>query len=538
MSTSSPAQRRTLAAALLAGAAACSSADAGVTSPVFHETTDESTSGGGSSSTDPATSQDTAPESTGAASQGETGGTSGAEDPPPDDATPQPTDEIEPKNVPEAPACDPLSALTWRVALRDSSAMSAPAQARDAMLSAWPMLGDIDLDPWQFLNYYTFSYPPAPPGTLAGGAQLRLRSDDLGDRFDLQIALRSPDLTPGERPPVHLTLALDNSGSMEGLGLELLRAAGMALASQLREGDTAAVVSWRADGPVLLPTTVLAGPNDPALLGALMQFELGGTAEFADGLDAALKMASEVYAPGDINRIAVITDGGAALTTADLDLIASKSADEPGQPGIHFIGVGVGAPELYRADLIHTITAAGKGPALFIGSENEAKRQLAEHFLRLVGLAGLDVAVRLTPPPGLLLEATDEAGIAAPPETIFLAPNDVVVLHRTLRPCVTPLAPDAGLALELSWTDPVSGEVGQSVAEWPIDQLLAGSTAELAKGDAVLAYVDALKAEQSGAVGQAALDAAKEALAAAQLLLPADGDLKEVAQVLAVLGEP
>ena len=49
------------------------------------------------------------------------------------------------------------------------------------------------------------------------------------DRFDLQIALRSPDLTPGERPPVHLTLALDNSGSMEGLGLELLRAAGLAV---------------------------------------------------------------------------------------------------------------------------------------------------------------------------------------------------------------------------------------------------------------------------------------------------------------------
>lgn len=538
MSTSRPAQRRTLAAALLAGAAACSSADAGVTSPLVHETTDESTSGGGSSTTDPATSQDTAPESTGAASQGDTGGTSGGEDLPPDDATPQPTDEIEPKNQPEAPACDPLSPLTWRVALHDPAAMSAPAQARDAMLSAWPMLGDIDLNPWQFLNYYTFSYPPAPPGTLAGGAQLRLQSDDLGDRFDLQIALRSPDLTPGERPPVHLTLALDNSGSMEGLGLELLRAAGMALASQLREGDTAAVVSWRAEAPVLLPTTVLSGPNDPALVGALMQFELGGTAEFADGLDAALKMASEVYAPGDINRVAVITDGGAALTAADLDLIASKSADKPGQPGIHFLGVGVGSPELYRDDLIRTITTAGKGPALFIGSENEAKRQLAERFLRLVGLTGLDVSVRLTPPPGLLLESADEAGLATPPETIFVAPNDVVVLHRTLRPCVAALAPDAALALELSWTDPVSGEAGQSVAEWPIDQLLAGGTAELAKGDAVLAYVDALRAEQGGAVGQAALGAAEEALAAAQALLPGDDELKEIAQVLAVLGGP
>lgn len=537
MSTPSPAQRRTIAAALLAGTAACSSADNGATSLVVHETTDDSTSGA-SSTTDPSTTQNTSPESTGADSQGETGGSSGVEDLPPDDSTPQPTDEVEPKNQPQAPACDPLSALTWRVALRDAAAMSAPAQARDAMLSAWPMLSDIDLAPWEFLNYYSFAYPPAPPGTLVGGAQLRLSSDDLGDRFDLQLALRSPPLLPGERPPVHLTLALDNSGSMEGLGLQLLRAAGMALASQLREGDTAAVVSWRSEAPVLLPVTVLAGPNDPALLGALMQFELGGTAEFADGLDAALKMAGEVYAPGDINRIAVITDGGAALTAADLDLISSKSADKPGQPGIHFIGVGVGAPELYRDDLIHTITAAGKGPALFVGSETEAKHQLAERFLALVGLAGLDVAARLTPPAGLLLEATDEAGIAAPLETIFLAPNDVVVLHRTLRPCVAALAPDAALALELSWADPVTGVVQQSLAEWPIDQLLAGGTAELAKGEAILAYVDALKAEQSGSVGQAALTAAKERLAAAQALLPGDDELAEIAKVLAVLAEP
>lgn len=510
----------------------------------------EATGAGTSGGTDSGDSGDSAggSESTGAGSSAGSSGTDGGMDPgtstgediPPDlPDEPEPADQFEPQGLDSMSMCAADAPTTWRLAVRDADAMASPAHAREAMLGAWPSLIGVAIRPWEFLNYYTFGYPLAPPGQLAASAQLGAAADDLGDMYELQLAIAGPQLGDAERPPVHLTLALDNSGSMEGKALELLKAASHVLASRLRQGDTAAVVTWNAANAVLLPVTTVSGPDDPKLLAAIDGFVSGGAADLSQALTAGFAQAEAAYVPKDINRVVIISDGGATASADDLAELAKRGADEPGLPGVHTIAVGVGDPALYRRDLIDAIAEAGAGPSLYIGSADEAAAQLGARFISVVAPAASDVEVRLTLPPGLRLEAEWAPEVeVAEQDRVIAAASDRAVTHRRLRPCVAEVDPLGLIRADLSWVDPVTGESKQTSAEWKLGQLLAGETAWLRKGEAVLAYAAALQAIQRDAGDTAALEAAIGRLAAAKSLLPNDVELAEIGEVLAALQQP
>lgn len=470
------------------------------------------------------------------AGEGTTGGTGGGGVPPPEEL-PEPQDVLEPLNDPLNEGCgggnDPQA---WSIAVREQGPMTSPSHVREAMMADWPSLSSLDevsIRPWEFLNYYTFDYPLAPEG-LAPRAELRAGKDDLGDMFELQLAVAGPMLADVDRPPVHLTLALDNSGAMEGKALGLLKSAGVALASQLRPGDTVALSTWNAADGVLLPVTQVKGANDPAVLEALTGFTPGGATELASALKSSYALAEQAYVPTDINRVVVITGGGATATDADLAEIAARAYDAPDKPGIHLVGVGVGDAALYRRSLIDAVAKAGGGASLFIGSEAEAKRQLAERFVSTLALAALDVQVTLTLPPDLRLGPAASADIkTGEPERVLLAPNDRAVLHRVIRPCGVAVDPAGVIRADVAWVDAKSGAFKQATQEWKLNDLLAGGTAMLAKGVAVLAYADALRGWKVGDL--LPLQTAQARLAEATAALPEDGELAEIAEVLAVL---
>ncbi|WAS94412.1 vWA domain-containing protein [Nannocystis punicea] len=460
------------------------------------------------------------------------------EQPAPPSDEPAPLDEKDPQNVPEEALCGP-DPTTWRLAAREPDAMSSPAHAREAMLGQWPSLTSVVIRPWEFLNYYTFAYPLAPPEQLLAGAQLRASKDDLGDIFELQVAIRGPELKKADRPPVHLTLALDNSGSMEGKALELLKTASHVLAAELRAGDTAAVVSWNmADAP-LLPVTMVTGPNDSKLLAAIDEFDVGGSAELTQALSAGYAQADKAYVPKDINRLVLISDGGATATQDDLEEMAKRAGDVPNKTGVHAIGVGVGDPGLFRSGLIDAIGVAGAGPSIYVGSAAAAETQLGKRFLSLVGLTASSVDVRITLPPGLELVSESQAdNETIAQDHVTAAPTDNSVVHRRLRPCADDLDMSGALQVELHWVDAVTGEPKKTTAEWKLTELLSGETTWLQKGEAVLAYAAALRAIQYYAGDTVAIETAWERLEAAKKALPDDPELVEMGQVLAALQEP
>ncbi len=528
-----------LATTLLLGA--CSSASDSV--PI-----DTATTGFDSS----ASASATAPESTTGLSGGDDGSeASGSDDPSspggssetgeptpdPTSAEPTPEDLLDSKGVSQEDACDLETPVSVTLRTIDAAATVSPTQARDAALSGWVSLTGIRIRPWEFFNYYAFDYPAAEPGSVAITPQLAVApADGPSPEFLFQLGIATQDLSAAERPPVRLTLALDNSNSMAGKAQDMQRATGKALANHLRAGDVLSIVTWNAKNPTLLELHPVKGPGDPVILEKLDALELGGSAELYSGLMSAYKLAEAGQDPAAWNRVLLITDGGATANETDLAVIR-EHADKQ----IYLSGVGVGDAGIYRSDMIDAAAHAGRGASLFIGSEDEADKRFGDQLVRTLGAAVRDLEVRMELPPGyeVVRDPGQDPNELSDAVSVHLGPNAGLVLHRRLRSCNPKAATDgeAKLLVRVTFIDEATGELKEAKSAVKLSALLADKPVALYKGAAIAAYAAALQRWQARpadllpALAEAALR-----LSAALELLPNDPELAEISAVLDVLG--
>lgn len=531
---------RTLARAplvLFAILLACSSAGSGVndSTTTVASTSPQSDSGGGDDETSqPGTGA--ADESSGNDSASAGGSTTTA-DPsgtPPDEPTPDPepgVDDVIESEAPLVPGCDLEHPLQLQLRTLDAGAAASPAQVRDAALSNWVSLTGIGIRAWEFFNYYTFDYPAAAePGAIVITPAL---AQDDNDEYTLQVGIRTHNVSADQRPPLRLTLALDNSGSMQGKAQDLVRITGEAIAASLREGDIVSIVTWNSTEQIVLDTHAVSGPDDKTLLDKLDNFEVGGSADLYSGLIGAYKLAEANYDPGAWNRVVLVSDGGASVNDADLEVIASH-------PTISLTGVGVGDPGIYRSDLMDAVAHAGRGASLFIGGEAEANRQFVDRFIPLLGAAVRDVTVQVLLPPGFELIREDDDSLVADDgltnPSVRIGPGRAFVVHRRLRSCTDSPSAAAKLAVKVQYIDESTDTPKETWAAVPLGQLLGEESGALRKGAAVHAYAHLLSQWQARPVDlEEDLEKVKSQVEAAQTLLPNDTELAEISAVLAVL---
>lgn len=437
--------------------------------------------------------------------------------------------------------CDVDNLTHLDLILPDGNAMASPVQARMAVLDGWGVFGELHVRPWEFLNYYPFDYPAAAPGELHLEADLYADPERPGI-YELQVGVTAPVITPGERAPIDLTLVVDVSGSMKGLPLTMLRESGYALASSLRAGDTISIVTWDAKAPPLLEHYTLTKASDPAVLAVFDALEATGGADLLGGLKAGYALAEEAYDPGRIGRVLLMSDGGAAADAQTLDLIADHASDGEGE-GIYLLGVGVGSYGGYQPALMDSVTDAGRGASLFIGSADEAKRAFADRFLELMVVGARDVRVQVTLPPGFrreALEAFAPDDTESAPPTHLLPVNDALVYHERISTCAPELAvTDASVKLIVTYLRADTFEYDKFAVTTTLGELLAGDHRLLHKGAGIVRYAEALRLwnmdpSASEVFGPAA-KSAWDRLALASKLAPNDTSLVEIQTVLEVI---
>ena len=501
-------------------------------------------------------SGDTSPVSGGGSTSGQSGGTDNSDDGqgtgsdpggtstggPPELPAPEPVPEdiLETAKT-ELDACDLLTPVSFNLRTVDASATVSPTQARDAALSDWVSLTGIRIRPWEFFNYYSFSYPAADFGGLAITPQLKLAAgeDDSNPEFTLQVGLTTHALTAEQRPPVRLVLALDNSNSMSGKAQDMLRATGKAIAGSLREGDVLSIVTWNAKNPVILELHNITGPGDSVVLTKLDQLELGGSAELYSGLMTAYKLADAGFEPQAWNRVVLVSDGGATANDTDLAVIA----DHAQKPGIYLTGVGVGDAGIYRSDMMDAAAHAGRGASLFVGNEAEADKRFGAQFIRTLGAAVRELQVHVDLPAGFsVVRDPDQDSLTNPDISaggVRLGPNSSLVLHRRLRSCDPLAGQDGKLIVSVDYIDEATGVLKSNKAAVPLADLLAeppASQTSLFKGIALQSYAEALARWQARPLNLPTIlaDAAAR-LKAALDLLPNDPELAEMAAIIEIL---
>ncbi len=538
-----------LSPVLLALAAGCSSSDAALSSDSAGEDSPDGGDGGGDISGGDLSGGapgDSASGTNGAGDSayeggepnddggGSTGGgeepTSGAEDDTGDDST---------GTTGEPAACDAETPVILYLSPDDSNSTSSPVQAREAVLGG-AGLYSTPIRTWEFLNYYGFDYPAAEPGGVVVTPQLA-RVGDSEDTFTLQIGVSSEKIANADRPLMNITLVLDESGSMEGPSMDMQKAACRAIAGSLRKGDVVSMVGWDTANAVKMDGHVITGKNDPVLLAAIDDLAAGGGTDLNGGLNAGYELAHKQFDAKRINRVVLISDGGANAGVTDIETISGGAGDQD-KDGIYLVGVGVGQGSYYNDELMDAVTDAGRGASLFIPSKAEADKMFGARFVSTMHVAARDVQVQLDMPPGFKIVKFSGEEYSADPEEVqpqHLAPDDAMVFHQTVSTCAPDLLGETAeikvTARSLDARTFVAKEVSSSLF---VDAALVEAQPQLQKGAAVFEYAEALKLvrdKPDTAESADGLTAAFAALVLAEASNPGDADLAEIRQVLEAL---
>jgi Ca-activated chloride channel family protein len=485
----------------------------------FGETGDSNDEG--SSSGDEGTDDD--------ADSGDTGDEGEEED---DESTSEEEDSTETGE----PACNDLDDVVLYLSPDDSNSTSSPAQVKDLVLDEGETeLWSVPIRVWEFMNYYGFAYEPAADGSLAVYGAMQ-PMDGFDARYRMQIAVASELMTDEERPPLNVTLVMDTSGSMAGEAIILLRDTGKAIASQLQAGDKVSMVEWDTENTWVLAGYEVIGPNDPMLLEKIDDLVAGGGTDLNGGLLSGYELAQLTFDPNALNRLVLISDGGANAGDVEPGLIG-QNAIYGGADGIYLVGVGVQGTGHYNDELMDIVTDLGKGASLFVDSAAEAEKMFGEQFLSTMAIAARDVQVELTMPPGFEIVKFSGEEFSENPEEIepqHIAPNDAIVFHQQVETCAPELiSDDAPISVKLTWQDVWTFEPQELIQSWTFAELFGSDPSLMLKGAAVLAYAEGLQEYKAGTPD--ALGPASAAVEAAQAALPGDADLAEIAAILSAL---
>lgn len=116
-----------------------------------------------------------------------------------------------------------------------------------------------------------------------------------------------------------------------------------------------------------------------------------------------------------------------------------------------------------------------------------------------------------------------------------LAPNDAMIIHQRIGSC-DPLALsfDHPVQVVMTYQDPLTRAPGSDVYESTLGEMLDADNSLLLKGDAVVAYAEALKQLRTldGQEAHALIDATRCQVQAAAAALAGDPDLLEIDQLL------
>src|SRR5262249_45613257 len=111
------------------------------------------------------------------------------------------------------------------------------------------------------------------------------------------------------RPPIHVVLVMDSSGSMEGPAIARAREAARALVDGLADGDHLAVVTFDSQSRVLVPSTVLDAKTRADARARVDARAARGPTAPAGGLQLGLAEAQRGYLGDGVNRLVLLSDG-------------------------------------------------------------------------------------------------------------------------------------------------------------------------------------------------------------------------------------
>jgi hypothetical protein len=229
----------------------------------------------------------------------------------------------------------------------------------------------------ELVNYFNYDYKgPGSKDTKPFAVNFELTEAPWKtDHLLLRVGIKGREIETGKRPPSNLVFLLDVSGSMgEPNKLPLVKQSMRMLLDNLTENDKVAIVIYREETSILLPST--NAYQKGRIAGAIDSLDANGTTNGAAGIQLAYQVARENFIKGGTNRVILATDGdfNTGMTNRE-DL--TRLIENEARTGIFFTGLGFGMGNLKDAAL-EMLSNKGRGNYAYIDTLDEARKVLQE----------------------------------------------------------------------------------------------------------------------------------------------------------------
>jgi len=201
------------------------------------------------------------------------------------------------------------------------------------------------------------------------------------------------------RPPVHLSLVLDKSGSMEGKPLEYVKEACRLVIDRLGPADTLSIVTFAEAVDVLLAQSPVS--KKETLKAQLDFIRPRGTTNLYSGMVTGANQLGMVKAPTHLSRIILLTDGEANEGVTEYSEIVAKARSIHREAfTISTVGVGIE----YNEELMRGIAKNALGNYYYVDAVSEIPRVFEQELATLFEVVAKNVRMSLRLPKGVRLE--------------------------------------------------------------------------------------------------------------------------------------
>jgi Mg-chelatase subunit ChlD len=296
-----------------------------------------------------------------------------------------------------------IFALTGSVLAQQQGASSAAASRARYLSEVGSLPASREVAVEEFINYHHHQIG-SPKADEAVALDVRWGNDQApgsGQDAILQIGFSTALATDRQQlRPVNLALVIDKSGSMAAADkLSRVKAALLALVSQLRDTDTLSIVVFDSAAEVLLPARNVADRGYICQL--IRDIAPGSSTNIHAGLTLGYREALKNYRKDATNRVILLTDGIANQGETEPAKIASDSLRYNDQ-GIDLSTIGVGLD--LNKDLLRELAKSGRGLFHFVADAEDIEKVFIKEVQSLVAPVAYEPNVDIVYDPALELK--------------------------------------------------------------------------------------------------------------------------------------
>lgn len=230
---------------------------------------------------------------------------------------------------------------------------------------------------------------PLKSALIAGHAQ----------HVEVLIRVQAPDTNPTpakDRPPYHLALVIDRSGSMSGEPLHEAKRCAAHIIDQLKPDDRASLVQFDNQVEILVPAQPVG--DRKALHLALSGIQEGGMTNLHGGWEAGGQGLLEHVRQAGLSRVILLSDGNANEGLVDSNAIAIQCG-QLADRGVTTSTYGLGRD--FNEDLMVAMAKAGQGNHYYGETAQDLFEPFAEEFDLLSNLYARKLRLSLGTPEGI-----------------------------------------------------------------------------------------------------------------------------------------